>query len=162
MMNKLFYEFSIDRNVNTILVKREFAAKRNLVWTAWTTADLLDQWWAAEGWISKTKTMEFREGGHRHYLMSGPEGEKFWGITSYSKIETNINFSGEECFADEDAKINEEYPQSTYQIEFIDDGEHTLIVHKTTYSSREQLESSLQYGFEKGTNDAYSRLDGLL
>ena len=78
MKNKLFFNFSVNKETNTISVQREFAAELELVWEAWTTPELLDKWWGSEGWDSQTKSMEFKINGRRHYVMKGPENEIFW------------------------------------------------------------------------------------
>lgn len=162
MKNNLFFDFLVNKETNTIKVKREFAAELKHVWDAWTKAELLDLWWASEGYSSTTKSMEFKVGGLRHYAMKGPEGEIFWGITSYNKIQLHDSFSGEDCFSDENANINEDYPQSVYNITFIKKGNKTLIEHNTTYPSLDQLEASIEYGFEQGMMGAFERLDNLL
>jgi len=162
MSNSLFFDFSVDKQAHVITVKREFAAPVKSVWRAWTTPEIIDQWWAAEGWKSKSKSMEFRPGGQRHYLMTGPAGEAMWGLTTYLHIDAHQRFSGKESFVDENAVVNTALPQSEYAIEFIDKGDHTLIEHCTTFQSLEALEESLKYGFEKGTLDAYARLDEVL
>ena len=55
-----------------LTVTRTFDAPIDLVWRAWTEAELLDQWWAPSPWKSKTKTMDFSENGKRLYAMCGP------------------------------------------------------------------------------------------
>ncbi len=162
MKNNLFFDFHVNKATNTITVQRVFAAKRALVWDAWTKAEILDQWWAADGWESHTKKLDFTEGGYRHYQMKGPENEVLWGLTRYAMIQLQQTFSGTECFADEHAVVDTALPQSTYKITFKDQDDETFIEHITTYASLEDLESSLQYGFEKGTLDAYGRLDAFL
>ncbi len=71
MKNKT--DFNVDQETNTLKVKREFHAPLAQVWKAWTDASILDLWWAPEGYKSTTKTMEFVEGGKRHYQMQGPD-----------------------------------------------------------------------------------------
>jgi len=159
MSDKLFFNFQIDERTSTIKVERAFAAPLDLVWRAWTVAEILDQWWAPEGWKSSTKNMEFKEGGMRHYRMQGPDNFEMWGITSYSKIQQHINFSGEEYSADEDAVISDELPTSTYHITFHDQDGSTLIKHNTSYQNVEQMKKSLEYGFEEGMLGAFARLD---
>ncbi len=58
MKSKLQFDFLVDKEIKTISVTKEFAASRNLVWSAWTEPDLLDQWWAPTPWKVSTKTME--------------------------------------------------------------------------------------------------------
>jgi len=162
-MNKdPFFDFIVDKASNTIIVKRTFDADLDQVWAAWTTAELLDQWWAPEGYECHTKSMTFEKGGRRHYLMSGPEGALHWGITTYEEIEKSKRFSGLECFANEDAEITNDFPVSSYSVQFNREETQTLIHHQTVYDTFDQLESSLSYGFKEGTVGAYARLDQLL
>ncbi len=162
MKNNLLYEFVVNKKDNTITVKREFAAAVSLVWEAWTNPEILDQWWASDGWQSQTKSMDFRINGFRHYLMKGPKGEEHWGLTTYNNIEVNLFFAGLECFSDENAVINNELMPSNYTIQFAEYGKNTLITHVTTYNMLEDLEASLKYGFEDGTIGAYTRLDNII
>lgn len=162
MKNDLLFDFEIDNAAHTIKVKRTFAASLPLVWDAWTKAEILDQWWAPEGWKSDTKTMQFKEGGMRHYLMQGPEKIEMWGITSYNKIQRHVGFSGNEYSADEEAVISPELPPSNYHINFFEEGDTTIIEHNTTYKSLEALKQSIDYGFEEGMLGAFKRLDSFL
>ena len=44
-MNKtILFEFNVDKENNQIHVERAFNAPLDLVWAAWTEADILDQW----------------------------------------------------------------------------------------------------------------------
>jgi len=158
----LFFDFTIDKENQIIRVKREFAAPLKLVWDAWTQAKYLDQWWAAQGWKGQTISMEFKEGGRRHYRMDGPQGELFYGVTSYDKINLHQDYEGKELFADKEGNADSDYPQSVYTIVFQSQKEHTFIEHVTTYPDMEQLQAAIKYGFKDGCINAYSLLDELL
>lgn len=162
MNNKSLFDFIVNKEEHTILVRREFDAKLSLVWMAWTTSELLDQWWAPEGYISRTKSMTFEIGGRRHYSMQAPDGAIHWGITTYEEIEHHQFFRGQECFANEHEEITTEVALSSYHIQFEDLEYRTIIQHVTTFDSMDDLEKSLSYGFEEGTIGAYKRLDDLL
>ncbi|HMP31177.1 MAG TPA: SRPBCC domain-containing protein, partial [Saprospiraceae bacterium] len=72
-MKKTFlFNFDVDKAHKQIKIKRSFDAPRDLVWSAWTEAEILDQWWAPQPYINKTKSMHFHEGGHWLYSMTGP------------------------------------------------------------------------------------------
>lgn len=79
-------------NENILKVERTFNAPIELVWRAWTEAELLDQWWAPKPWKSETSHMDFSEGGYRLYAMVGPEGEKHLGRTDYRSIDVHVQF----------------------------------------------------------------------
>ena len=50
MNNALQFDFIVNKENNTINVKREFKAAPAKVWSAWTKSELLDQWWAPKPW----------------------------------------------------------------------------------------------------------------
>jgi uncharacterized protein YndB with AHSA1/START domain len=77
MKADLQFDFLIDKEQNTMTIKREFAAKRQLVWDCYTKSELLDQWFAPKPLTTKTKFMDFREGGHWHYVMVSPDGQEY-------------------------------------------------------------------------------------
>jgi len=43
------FDLAINKQNNAINVTREFDAPLNLVWDAWTKAEIIDQWWAPVG-----------------------------------------------------------------------------------------------------------------
>ena len=75
MKQTLHFDFLVDKKKNTITVRREFAANRQLVWDCYTKSELLDQWFAPKPFTTKTKSMEFNDGGHWIYAMIDPDGK---------------------------------------------------------------------------------------
>jgi uncharacterized protein YndB with AHSA1/START domain len=71
-MSQLF-DFTVDKATKTIHITREFAADLDLVWDAFTKAEILDQWMRPNHIRAKTKEMDFREGGRWLYAMVSPE-----------------------------------------------------------------------------------------
>lgn len=65
MSSNLNFEFTINKENNTVQVSKTFAADLNQIWDAFTKAFILDQWWAPKPWFAKTKTMDFSVGGRR-------------------------------------------------------------------------------------------------
>src|SRR5688572_32700048 len=81
MKNTLQFDFIVDKEKNTLTLKREFAANRQLVWDCYTKSELLDRWFAPAPLTTKTKSMDFRPGGHWIYAMVDPDGKEYWGRT---------------------------------------------------------------------------------
>jgi len=52
-----------------ILIKREFAAPKQLVYRAWTNADLVRRWWAGIRGEMKVVDIDLRVGGKWRYVM---------------------------------------------------------------------------------------------
>lgn len=162
MSINLLMDFSVDKENNTITVKREFAAEVALVWDAYTKSELLDQWWAPRPWKAKTKTMDFKEGGHWLYAMVGPNGEEHWAIANYKNIQVHKAFTGLDAFADADGNVNKDMPQSKWEVTFTGKGEKTLVQLQISYADLAQLEATIQMGFKEGLSMAMENLDELL
>lgn len=162
MTHNLAFDFSVNKENNTITVKREFAAALALVWDAFTKSEILDQWWAPKPWKARTKTMDFREGGHWHYAMVGPEGEEHWALANYRNIQARKKFTGLDAFADADGHVNKDLPQSTWEVTFADKGQETQVEFHISYDDLAQLEATIQMGFKEGFTMALEGLDELL
>ena len=153
-------KFTTDGNILTI--ERTFSAPLGLVWRTWTEAELLDQWWAPEPWKSETSHMEFKEGGYRLYAMVGPEGEKHIARTNYLSIDIHKQFSGEDAFCDQDGNVNPEMPVSTFNNQFDETGDSTLVTVVSEYGSEEHLQQVIEMGMKEGLEMAFENLDRLL
>lgn len=162
MNTKLEMEFLIDKENKTITIKREFAASVPKVWDAYTKAEILDKWWAPKPWFTKTKSMEFREGGRWFYAMCSPEGDEHWSFLDYLKIQNGKSFKAADGFADKDGNINQEMPQSNWEVEFNSHKNNCLVSSKITYSSIEQIDTIIQMGFKEGITLAMEGLDSYL
>src|SRR3954464_15084145 len=106
MSKTILMDFQVDKEAKQIKVTREFDASRDLVWSAWTDKDILDQWWAPHPWKAETKKQEFCEGGTWLYAMVGPKGEKHWSYAEYKKIAPKTRLSWQDGFCDENGKRN--------------------------------------------------------
>ena len=85
MNSNLQFDFTVNKENNTVNVIREFAADLELVWEAWTNPEILDLWWAPKPYRTETKSMDFREGGMWLYAMISPENVKHWCKNDYQK-----------------------------------------------------------------------------
>lgn len=158
-MSNLKMNFIVDKDNNKLRVEREFDAELSLVWKAWTTSEILDQWWAPKPWKTETQYMDFREGGYWLYIMAGPKGEKHYCRNDYNKIVQYQYYKGIDSFCDENGKINESLPRASWENTFTDLDSKTLVVVETTYDSQEQLEMVLKMGMKEGLKMALENLD---
>ncbi|MBP7261081.1 MAG: SRPBCC domain-containing protein [Bacteroidia bacterium] len=156
----LQFDFSVNKENNTIHVKRAFAADLNLVWDAWTKPELLDLWWAPQPYRTQTKSMDFREGGSWLYCMISPENEKHWCKADYQKIVPLKSFSGLDAFCDENGKLNVDFPRSLWSNAFIEQTANTTLVDIViSYNSLADLEKIIELGFKEGFTMALGNLD---
>lgn len=162
MKTALQFDFIADKEKNTITVKREFAAKRQLVWDCHTKSELLDKWFAPKPFTTKTKSMQFKEGGHWIYAMIDPEGKEYWGRTEYIKIDPIDSYQTRDAFADENGNINTDLPRAIWDVTFSDKGDRTLVQTIVQYETLEGLETVLNMGMKEGLASTLEKLDELL
>ena len=159
-MHKTIITKKIDQK--QLLVKRIFKGPLNLVWRAWTTSELLDKWWAPKPWKTKTKSMDFREGGRWLYSMNGPGGEKHWCRADYLKIVTKNLFEVQDAFCDEEGNDNSDIPSMHWNVRFTENESGTRVDVTISFPSEEALEKIIAMGFKEGFTMAHSNLDEVL
>jgi uncharacterized protein YndB with AHSA1/START domain len=159
--NQLF-EFIVDKSKNSIVVRREFAAKRQLVWDCHTKRELLDQWFAPKPLTTKTKHMEFKEGGYWHFAMVTPDGQMFWSRQDYLTIEPIDGYVALDGFSDETGKVNSDMPQARWQVTFTDYEKGTLVETLVLYKSADDVQKVVDMGLKDGMTSTLERLDELL
>ncbi|WP_449437193.1 SRPBCC family protein [Pedobacter steynii] len=150
MKSNLLFDFTVNKSTNTVFVNREFAANQSSVWDAFTKQEILDKWWAPKPWISRTKYMNFKEGGRRFYAMVGPEGEEHWSIQDFTAITPKTNFKFLDAFTDKDEKINPEMPGSEWNLEFNETEETTMVNITIKHKTLADLENIINMGFKEG------------
>ena len=159
-MNKaILFNFNVDKANNQIKVERSFNAPLDLVWSAWTEAEILDQWWAPKPWRAETKTMDFKEGGHWHYAMVSPEGEKHWGKVGFLTIIPQEFFSAFDGFCDENGVLNTSLPRNKWENNFSAQGENTVVNILLSFDTLEDLEKIIEMGFKEGFTAGLENLD---
>ena len=159
-MNDLLFDFTVDKATKTVLVNREFDADLSLVWDAFTTKEILDQWWAPKPWASKTKIMNFEVGGRRFFAMVSPEGQERWLIQKYTSISPKTNFKMFNAFADKDE--NPELPGSDWDLSFSEQNGITKVSITIYNESLERMEKMIEMGFKEGFMMTLKNLEGLL
>ena len=159
MSKDLLFDFSVNRETMTVNVVREFRAGIDLVWQAWTTPELLDQWWAPKPMIAKTKVMNFEIGGRRFFAMIMPDGQERWLIQKFTSITPKTNFKTYNTFADKDE--NPELPGSDWDLSFSEHNGTTTVNITIINESRERFDGIVE-GFRQGFTKGLEQLDELL
>jgi uncharacterized protein YndB with AHSA1/START domain len=162
MKPNLQFDFLVDKKNNTLTVKREFAATRQLVWDCYTKSELLEQWFAPKPFRAKTKTMDFREGGHWLYAMVDPQGTEHWGRMDYIKIQPIEKYAGLDGFCDSNGVLNPKLPRANWDVTFHDRGKNSMVETIVTYKSLTDLETVIQMGMKEGLTLTLESLDDLL
>jgi uncharacterized protein YndB with AHSA1/START domain len=159
MKNDLLFDFTVDKPAKTVKITREFDAPLSIVWDAFTTAEILDQWIAPAPYVSKTKYMNFEVGGKRLYAMISPEGDEKWSIQEYTSITPKTHIKMKNAFADKDG--NPELPGSDWDYHFSEENGITKVSISIFNESFERMERLLE-GFQKGFTASLRTLENLL
>lgn len=159
MTSNLLFDFTVDKSTKTVFITREFDAELSLVWEAFTTPELLDQWVAPKPFSAKTKYMDFKVGGKRFYAMVSPEGQERWAIQEYTSITPKTNFKMYNVFAD--AAENPQPPGSEWDHTFSEQKGTTKVSITIYNESLERMEAILD-GFTQGMKMSLSNLENLL
>lgn len=159
MRSNLAFDFTVNRNNNTVQVQREFDADLALVWEAWTNPAILDQWWAPKPYQTKTKSMDFREGGIWLYAMISPANEQHWCKAEYHTIEHQKSYSYTDNFCDENGHVTTPFPNSFWTNVFSENNDTTIVNITIRYESPDALEKTIEMGFKDGFTMAMQNLD---
>lgn len=160
-MNNLLFDFTVDKAKQTVNITREFDAELDLVWDAFTKAEILDQWWAPKPFSSRTKALNFEVGGRRFYAMVTPDGQVAkWAVQKYTSITPKTNFKFFNAFSDENE--NMELPGSDWDHNFSEENGKTTVRISIYNESLERMEKQLAMGFTEGFKATLGQLDELL
>ncbi|MGA2777637.1 MAG: SRPBCC family protein [Steroidobacteraceae bacterium] len=69
-----------------LVVSRLFAAPRELVFKAWSSAEHLRHWFCPSGYTVPEAVVEFHVGGAFNICMRSPEGRNYWTRGKYAEI----------------------------------------------------------------------------
>lgn len=68
------------------ILSRVFDAARALVWEAWTTPAMFNQWFGPRGVTSDVKVMDVCKGGMLHSRLVGSGGPEMWALFRYEDV----------------------------------------------------------------------------
>lgn len=162
MKPDLHYSLAADMQTGQISIRREFDAPKALVWDWYAKSELLDRWFAPTLLTARTKTMDFRERGHRHFAMVEPDGKEHWSRFDYLEINPKDSYCARDAFSNSDGDICENVPISLWEVTFEDRSAHTVVQIVATYETVEAMQQVRDIGMEEGMKLTLNRLDKLL
>jgi uncharacterized protein YndB with AHSA1/START domain len=76
-----------------LVLEREVDVPPELVWKAWTTPELLQQWFTPKPYETPVCEIDLRPGGAFRTVMRSPEGEEFDNVGCYLEVVPNEKLS---------------------------------------------------------------------
>jgi uncharacterized protein YndB with AHSA1/START domain len=139
-----------------ILITREFDAPKHLVYKAWTTPDLVKQWWSGHRGTVTSAEIDLRVGGRWRYVMvaHGDFEVAFHGefreIVPDERIVTTEVYEGVPG-GDDDPSLN--------LITFTESDGRTKLELLTQCPSKEVRDAIIESGMETGMQEAMDKLE---
>ncbi|HEU5183483.1 MAG TPA: SRPBCC family protein [Gemmatimonadaceae bacterium] len=139
-----------------ILITRDFAAPRHLVYRAWTTPELVKRWWAGQRGTMKSVDIDLRVGGKWRYVMTTNGGFEVAFHGEYREIIPNERIVNTEVFempgaSDSDAALN--------IVTFTDADGRTSLALLVETPSKEVRDAIIESGMEGGMQEHMDLLE---
>jgi uncharacterized protein YndB with AHSA1/START domain len=136
-----------------ILITREFAAPRHLVYRAWTTPELIKRWWHAKRGKMTVAEVDLRVGGRWRYVMIADGGLEVAFQGEYREIVPNerlVSTEGFELVPDAEAVDT---------LTLTEQGGRTTLTILVQHQTKAHRDAHLESGMEAGLQDALDLLE---
>lgn len=146
----------LEHDPRSIVGTRVLDAPRARVFSVWTDAKHLAQWWGPNGFTTTTQAFDFRPGGVWRFVMHGPDGRDYQNRITFDEI-----VSLERIVYRHGGGDDVEPVQFTQTVTFRDlgNGQTLLTWHGTFPSAAERARVIRDYGADKGLVQTMARLD---
>ncbi len=142
-----------------IVLTRDFAAPRPLVWDAFTQPVHLKRWWGLRGSTLTVCEVDLRPGGAWRYVTRGPKGHENPFKGEFREIQAPERLVYTLVY---DVDIARDSPGLVRDI-FSEKGPRTTtLVETMRFPSLAERDGVLQSGMLKGAAETFERLDELL
>jgi uncharacterized protein YndB with AHSA1/START domain len=142
-----------------IVVTREFAAPRRLVFDAHTRPELLKRWFGPHGWRLAVCEIDLRVGGSWYYLMRRSDGVEMTLRGTYRELVAPERIVATGSNVDCQARAEHESVATTV---FVERAGRTTLTNTVRFPSREIRDAVLSSGMEHGVVQGFERLDAML
>jgi uncharacterized protein YndB with AHSA1/START domain len=138
----------------TIVGVREFDARRELVFEAWTDPNHLAQWWGPDGFTTTTSAFDMRPGGVWRFVMHGPDGRDYENRITFDEV-----VKPERLVYHHGGGDDVEPVQFRTTVTFEDIGGRTRLTMRGVFPSAAERERVIkEYGADKGLVQTLARL----
>jgi predicted lactoylglutathione lyase/uncharacterized protein YndB with AHSA1/START domain len=146
-----------------LVIVREFAAPRELVWRVWNEPAHVAQWFGPRGFSTTVSASDLRAGGKWRYVMKGPDGSEyafggvFLEVVPLEKVVSTDEFGSEY----ERELPGVELPKGMVVTTLFDDAGpgRTRVTIRTLHASAEDKARHEAMGVVAGWNSSFECLD---
>jgi uncharacterized protein YndB with AHSA1/START domain len=136
-----------------ILITREFAAPKHLVYKAWTTPELVKRWWSGQRGKMTIAEIDLRVGGMWRYVMDTEGGSEVAFHGEYREIVRN------ERIVMTDVYEAMPGPGALVTVTFTENDGRTVLSLLMELPSKEARDVVINSGMEAGMQESWDRLE---
>jgi uncharacterized protein YndB with AHSA1/START domain len=144
-----------------ILITREVAAPRQLVWRAWTTPELVRRWWAGRRGEMTVAEVDLRVGGRWRYVMTATDGHEVAFHGTYRELSEPERIVHTEVYEMPGAPETPEDQAPVVTVTFTERDGRTTVELLTECHSRELRDMIAGSGMEVGVREQFELVEEL-
>jgi uncharacterized protein YndB with AHSA1/START domain len=142
-----------------ILITREFDAPRHLVYRAWTTPELVRQWWSGHRGEMEVVEIDLRVGGMWRYVMAASGGFQVAFHGEYREIVPNERIVTTEVYEGAEAQGLADVEPPLNIVTFTEADGRTTLTLLVECGSRELRDAIIESGMQGGMQEQMDRLE---
>jgi uncharacterized protein YndB with AHSA1/START domain len=144
-----------------ILITREFNAPRHLVYKAWTTPELVRQWWHAKRGEVTVAEIDLRVGGRWRWVMVTPDGFEVGFHGEYREIVPDERLVTTEVYEGIPVPDGESEEGALNTLTLTEADGRTTLSLLVQHASQESRDMHINSGMEDGLQDALDLVEEL-
>jgi uncharacterized protein YndB with AHSA1/START domain len=142
-----------------ILIEREFNAPRHLVYRAYTTPELVKQWWHAKRGEVTLVEIDLRVGGKWRYVMTACGGTEVGFHGEYREIVPNERIVSTELYEGAPEGVSDEDATTLNTATFTETNGRTRLTILVQAQNKFSRDAIIESGMEDGLQDALELLE---
>ena len=142
-----------------ILITREFDAPKHLVYTAFTTPELVKRWWHAKRGEMRIAEIDLQVGGKWRYLMVADDGMEVGFHGEYREIVPNERIVSTEVYEGLPEGVSEEEGGTVNTATFLEADGRTTVTILVQAANKVSRDAIIESGMEGGMQDAMDLLE---
>lgn len=151
-----------DADTFTLTIHAEFAAPAERVWDLYADPRQLEKVFGPPSHPATFVEHQLTPDTRSKYFMTGPEGERYFGVWDIKEVNRHQSFAFDDAFADKEFNPNPDMPASKNTYAFEAANGSTKAVFTSTYASAEALQTVLDMGVVEGASAAINQIDDFL
>lgn len=142
-----------------LVYERSFAAPRDLVWQAFTDADIIPRWWGKHGTTTRVEALDVRPGGAWRFVNGASDRDEIAFYGTFLEVQAPERFRWTFLFDVEG--MGEQGGEETHAFEAVAP-DRTRVVARSHMGSQDAIEGALATGMLEGAIETWDRLEELL